>query len=111
MSQDLRTAVLLSIQRALWEHVTPDLRGVAVAWSGDLDRGAEVTARFLYEGEVDVLQQECVTEAEAYFLADFLDDMSTTFVAVDHADLDLEDGENWVFLRWEPAPEVPDRPR
>lgn len=110
VSDDLRTAVLLSMQRALWEHVTPDLRGVAVNCSGELDRGTHVAARFLYEGDVGPLQRECVSESEAYFSADFLPDMSTEFVAVDHADRDLEGGEIWVFLRWEPTRELPDQP-
>jgi hypothetical protein len=102
VANDLRTAVLLSMQRALWEQVTPDLRGVAIAWSGALDHGAQVTARFLYEGDAEQVQRQCVSETEAYFAADFLADMSTSFVAVEHADLDLEVGEEWVFLRWEP---------
>lgn len=37
---------------ALWEHGMPDLRGVAVAWSGELDGEARITARLLYEGAV-----------------------------------------------------------
>ena len=98
------------MQRALWEHVTPDLRGVAVNCSRELDRGTHVAARFLYEGDVGPLQRECVSESEAYFSADFLPDMSTEFVAVDHADRDLEGGEIWVFLRWEPTRELPDQP-
>ena len=109
VSHDLRTAVLLSMQRALWEQVTPDLRGVAVAFTGDLDRGAHVAARFLYEGEVGPVQRECVSMSETYFLSDFLPDMSTDFVAVDHAARDLEGAEMWVFLRWEPTPELPDQ--
>ncbi|MFC7502831.1 hypothetical protein ACOACQ_02640 [Nocardioides sp. CPCC 206347] len=110
MSDGLRTEILLSMQRALWEHVTQDLRGVAVEYSGELDRGAHVVARFLYEGDAGPLQRECVSESEAYFLADFLPDMSTEFVAVDHADRDLQGDEMWVFLRWEPTPELPDQP-
>jgi len=111
MAEDLRTAVLLSLQRALWDHVTADLRGVAVAWSGNLDASAAVRCRFLYEATVGELQEECVSESETYFVADFLEDMSTTFVAVEHADRDLESGEEWVFLRWEPTREIPDQSR
>lgn len=110
VSNDLHTAVLLSMQRALWEQVTPDLRGVAVAWSGELDGGARVTSRFLYEGAVGELQEQCVSETEGYFLADFLEDMSTTFVAVEHADRELQRDEESVFLRWEPTMDLPEQP-
>lgn len=110
MSDNIRTSVLLSMQRALWDHVTPDLRGVAVESIGELDRGAHVTARFLYEGDVGPLQRECVSESEAYFLADFLPDVSTKFTALARADRNLQGDEMWVFLRWEPTPELPDRP-
>jgi hypothetical protein len=98
------------MQKALWEHMTPDLRGVAVKHTGELDRGAHVAARFLYQGDVGPLQRECASESEAYFLADFLADMTTDFVAVDHAERELRDGEVWVFLRWEPTPDPPDQP-
>jgi len=110
VSDNLRTQVLLSMQRALWDQVTPDLRGVAVEYTGELDRGAHVSARFLYEGEVGPLQRECVSGSESYFLADFLPDMSTEFVAVGHAERNLVGGEMWVFLRWEPTPALPDQP-
>jgi hypothetical protein len=110
VSEDLRTAVLLSLQRALWQNVTPDLRGVAVSYTGEVDAGAHVRVRFLYEGAVADLQKDCVSLTETYFIADFLDDMSTVFTAVPDASLELEQGEWWVFLRWEPTPKVPDRP-
>jgi len=110
VADDLRTAVLLSMQRALWEHVTHDLRGVAVAWSGELDQRARLTARFLYQGTVGELQELCVSETEAYFVADFLEDTSTTFIAVEQADRELQADEEWVFLRWEPTSELPAQP-
>jgi hypothetical protein len=97
------------MQRALWEQVTPDLRGVSIEFAGDLDHGAHVAARFLYEGDVGPVQRECVSLAESYFLADFLPDMSTEFVPVDHAARDLRGTEVWVFLRWEPVTEQPDQ--
>ena len=100
--QELRTAVLLSMQRALWEQVTPDLRGVAVQCSGTLDGGSSVRARFLYEGPTGVVQRECVSTAEAHFAADFLDDMNVAFEAVSSAERDLIPDEQWVYLRWEP---------
>jgi hypothetical protein len=106
----LRTAVLLSMQRALWEQVTPELRGVAVGWSGELDGGARTIARFLYEGDLSDLHRECVSLVEAYFAADFLADMATEFVPVAHCrSLDLLGEEEWVYLRWEPTQAVVDR--
>lgn len=99
------------MQRALWEHVTPDLRGVAVAWSGELDGEAQIIARFLYEGPVGEIQRECVSETEAYLLADFLDGTSTSFLAVEHAERTLvTSNEVWVYLRWEPTHDLPDQP-
>jgi hypothetical protein len=108
---DLRTAVLLSMQRALWEQVTPDLRGVAVAWSGELDGQAQITARFLYQAAVGEVQAECVSLTETYLLADFLEGTRTTFVAVAFAELDLQPNEEWVFRRWEPTSVVPHQTR
>ncbi|RHW25873.1 hypothetical protein D0Z08_17735 [Nocardioides immobilis] len=95
---ELRVDVLLSMQRALW-HVV--LRGVGVSWEGSQDRGS-INARFLYEGEVGGLQDECVSLAESYCIADFLSGVSVAFRAVLNATRDLLPGEEWVFLRWEP---------
>jgi hypothetical protein len=111
VSDKLRTAVLLSMQRALWEHVTSDLRGVAVAWSGEPHGAAQITARFLYEGAVGEDQRECVSETETYVLADFPADTSTSFLPVDYAERELAtSNEVWVYLRWEPTPDLQDRP-
>ena len=99
--RDMRSAVLLSMQRALWEHVTPDLRGVAVRFSGVLDSGASVNARFLYAGSAGVVQREGATTAEAHFAADFLEDLMVSFDVVEFAERDLAADEEWVYLRWE----------
>jgi hypothetical protein len=99
---DLRIEALLSIQRALWEKVTPDLRAVAMLIDGDAASG-HVSARFLYEGAAGEVQRECVSIAEAEFAADFSQAISTDFVAVeDVAERKLASGEEWVYLRWEP---------
>lgn len=62
--------VLLSMNAALLDCVTSDLRGVTVAFSGDVENGS-VDARFLYEGAVGELQAECTALAETYVIADF----------------------------------------
>jgi hypothetical protein len=80
----MRTDVLLSIMRALWEQVTGDLRGVAVSHQGSLERGS-IEARFLYEGEVADVQAECVSMAETYCVADFPPEVSVAFSAVPNA--------------------------
>jgi len=95
----MRSQVLLSINRALWEQVTPDLRGVAASCSGDETQGT-IHARFLYDGPVGELQTD-TSMAESYCIADFLEGVSVRFEPVAHADLDLLDGEFWVYLRRE----------
>lgn len=63
---ELRTPALLSVQRALWGRVTPDLRAVAVSWPG-----AAIKVRFVYEATVDDDTRELVSEAETESMADF----------------------------------------
>lgn len=93
--------VIMSMNRALWEQVTGDLRGVAVAHRGSPDRGS-ILARFLYEGDVGPVQAECVSLAESYCIADFPPEVSVFFRAVPNSARVLLPGEQWVFLRWEP---------
>ena len=45
------------------------------------------------------MQTDCTSMAETYCTADFLEGVSVRFVPVAHADLDLLDGEFWVYLR------------
>ena len=97
---DLRIEMLLSLQRALWEQVTADLRGVAVSCDGSLDEGT-ITARFLYEGAVGPQQAECVSLAEAYTIADFPPTVTVAFRPVPWSSLDLSPSEEWVYLRRE----------
>jgi hypothetical protein len=93
-----RVEVLLSFQRALWDMVTPALRGVAVRYSYPT-----ILARFIYEtlgGDETML----VAEVETYVLADFapLVDVRCIAVAVPpSAHRDLAPGEEWVYLRRE----------
>lgn len=96
-----RIEVVLSMQRALWEQVTPNLRGVAVAWSSA--PGAEaIAARFLYDGRIGELERECVALAETYCCADFVPGVTVTFQAVENADKELLPTEEWIYVRYEP---------
>ena len=97
----MRTDVLLSMQRALWEAVTAGLRGVTVSYEGSSDQGG-IEARFLYEGDVGDMQAECVSLTETHCIADFPPEVSVAFHAVPNATRDLMTDEEWVFLRCEP---------
>lgn len=107
MSADLasfRVEVLLSLQRALWGMVTPALRGVAVQI--DYPR---IVIRFVYATQVPDAA-EISDDVEAYVSADFLPPVSvesTTVVQDVGIPLQLEAGEEWVFLRREPLIELP----
>lgn len=91
---------MLSLMRALWEQVTADLRGVAVAYEGSPERGC-VRARFLYESDVGEVQADCTSLAESYCIADFPPAVSVMFFPVPNASRDLQPGEEWAFMRWE----------
>ena len=91
--------VLLSFQRALWNLVTPGLRGVAVS-----PEYPKIGARFIYES-VDDDARETASDAEAYVAADFGSPVIVDFVAVavePGRPRALETGEQWVYLRREP---------
>lgn len=60
----VREAALLSMQRALWDMVTPDLRGVALSWGE-----SQINARFLYDLQNTQPVAEIVYEVETYVLA------------------------------------------
>ncbi|UKJ63777.1 hypothetical protein H1Q78_19650 [Cellulosimicrobium cellulans] len=93
------TSVLLSLQRALWDVVTPNLRGVAVR--ADHPR---IAARFLFENDPSEDDRENVSLAETYTTADFPSEVEVDFspVRVPVAEpRDLCPGESWVYLRKE----------
>lgn len=95
---EMRIRVLLSMQRALWDMVTPDLRGVAVSWGSDW-----VRARFIYESDRSE-NEELVREIETEVLADFDEQLTTQFESVSAPAPQprlLRDGEAWVYLRRE----------
>jgi hypothetical protein len=96
-----RAQVLLSVQRALWDLVTPKLRGVALKIS-ETDRS--IVARFIYARGLTLVLDEIVSEAEAYVAADFDDTVtfhfSAQYVPTENS-RDLEVGEEWVYRRRE----------
>jgi len=98
---DFRVSVLLAAQRALWDLVTPNLRGVAV-----LIAPSRVQARFLFENEPSELDHENVSEAETELMADL--PIGVDVVAVAEAipqarPRELNAGEEWLYLRQERA--------
>ncbi|GAA5001091.1 hypothetical protein [Actinopolymorpha pittospori] len=98
---DFRVSVLLSVQRGLWDIVTPNLRGVAV-----LARYPDVVVRFLFEDDPGEEDRENVSEAETYVMADFLDEVSVAAQAEwvpASLPRELKSGEEWVYLRKESA--------
>ena len=73
---ELRPLVLLSLQKALLEMVTPDLRAVEV-WIED----RSVRARFAYDGELTDDHREVVSEIEGLVVGDLPDDAKVEFEA------------------------------
>jgi hypothetical protein len=95
---EFRIEVLLSFQRALWDLVTPGLRGIAVA-----PAFPEIQARFLYE-HVAEEELEIASEVETLVAADFLPPVVVDFELIAllaGQPRDLRDGEMWVYLRRE----------
>lgn len=97
-STAFRIQVLLSVMRALWDLVTPDLRGVAVRI-----HYPSIRARFIYE-HVGQEQWLLSQESEVYVLGDFPPPVEVEFVAdavPPPEGRDLLPGEEWVYLRLE----------
>lgn len=97
-SDDFPSEVLLSMQRALWDMVTPQLRAVAVNW----DNG-NIHGRMIYD-RVREAERWIVAEVETYVIADFLPEVDVRLEAVElpaWEERDLQPGEHWVFRRKE----------
>lgn len=95
---NFRSQVLLSLQRSLWDIVTPELRAVAARPSYPL-----IEARFIYAVLGDE-EPQLAAEVESYVLADFLPPIEVRFVAVEcrlGVQRELEPGEEWVYRRRE----------
>lgn len=67
--------MLLSLQRALWEVVTPALRGVTVRFDD-----SRITARFLFAEEPNAQDREDVSLAETFTIADFEEHVNVAFI-------------------------------
>ena len=90
------------MQRALWDAVTPSLRGVAVKPTRPV-----IEARFIYEGLTEE-DRQIVWEVEANVDADFNPPVELNFRPVSSSPPErrvLETGEMWVYLRREPLEE------
>lgn len=99
MMTSLRTQVLLSLQRAFWDLVTPNLRGTAVRI---LDH--DVSVRLIFENDPTEDDLENMSEAETYAIADFTDEVTVSFKAdwiPASESRELLAGEEWVYLRKE----------
>lgn len=100
---DFRLRVLLSIQRALWQMVTPQLRAIAISTKAP----QKLRARFLYDIAPGPLEREIVSETQAYVIADFDENLDTSFMPEYHPaprPLELGPEEEWVYLRREGSP-------
>lgn len=94
-----RERALLSMQRALWDMVTPELRGVAMSWGE-----SRINARFVYDLQGTEPVAELVHEIETQVLADFDEELVTEFriqAIPQSCPRSRADGEWWVYLRRE----------
>jgi len=100
---------VLSISRSLWGRLTPDVRAVAYR----LD-DATLTVRFLLADEPDGVVAELVSEAETECIADFWRTHTVSYVT-EHVPppqpVELQPGERWFLVRYEPSSVEESRPR
>lgn len=93
-----RVEVLLSLQRALWDMVTPSLRGVAMRLQYPLIEG-----RLIFEA-VGEDERMIAAEVGSYVIADFAPPVDISFTAVaapPETARELSADEEWVYLRRE----------
>lgn len=88
---DFFSSFRLSLQRALWAEIPPNLRAIAVGGRGGVGR-----ARFIFDGVPGEDEAELVSLLETEVIADFEAETSFDFRAVpDVRGLAFEDGETW----------------
>jgi hypothetical protein len=95
----IRIESILSINRALWEKVTPNVRGVAFSHVDNI-----ILIRVFFDGEPSENDVERMLCAETEVMADFLPEVQ---VKVNITNLPVPEilflckGEEWVYLRCE----------
>ena len=91
--------LLWSVQRAMLDEVTPELRGVAVGVDDNHAWG-----RFLYENYIDSAMKEHVDDIETEVIADYCGLFPVEFTAI-HVPVErprvLGPNECWAYLRYE----------
>lgn len=96
-----RVQVLLSVLRALWDNVAPNLRGVAVVTASPT-----IGLRFIFDAPLSAADREDASLVASLVTADFLDDVvvaeTVDYVPAPAPRL-LRDREEWVYLRKESA--------
>lgn len=95
---DFRSEVILALQRALWDLVTPMLRGITVRFDDPMIRG-----RLLFEAVGDD-EREIVALVAASMAADLGPSIQVEFLAIAlpvWKDRRCEPGEEWAYLRCE----------
>jgi hypothetical protein len=96
---DIRSSLLLSVQRALLGAVPPSLRAVTCDWVG-----TEIRLRFVFDGPIDPDDHEGAQIAGTEVIADFSSPwtIDEEIVRLDYpADLNEEALPHWVYLRKE----------
>ena len=93
---DFSISFRLSLQRALWGAITPQLRAVAMGWTSEVGR-----ARFVFDRRPTEEDRELVEDVETEVIADFGDEVTFEFAAVGDpaGKLALEPGESWWSFR------------
>ncbi len=99
----------VQVQRALWDTVTPELRGVTL-------KAVEPTigGRFIFDHAPTLEERDLVACAETEVMADFEPSIDVRFVAVSSippAPRDVLPGEEWIYARREPSSHVDQGPR
>ena len=94
-SQDFR----ISMQRALWGEITPQVRAIALGWEGDVGR-----ARFVFDATPGEHEYETIYNVESEVVSDFPVGTQFEFVseAYNEQSLGFREGERWwAFVRWQ----------
>ena len=101
---DIRTSLLLSVQRALLGAVPPGLRAVTCGWVG-----TQITLRFVFDGEISEANTEDAQIVGSEVIADFPAPwtISEDIVRLDHP-AGLRPGAlaHWAYLRKEGVAET-----